>query len=513
MANLLSTPTRKLVTASALAMFAAAGTLSTGIMTPQPAQAQQVGAEAATPPMSGFADLVEAVSPAVVSVQVRSEVPMEQVRRGPNFQFEFPDLPDDHPLRRFFEQFEEPFGPPGGSERPNRPRQFMQAVGSGFIISSDGYIVTNNHVVQDAAEVAVLLEDDTELAADIVGTDPRTDLALLKVRENRNDLPFVEFAAEEARVGDWVVAVGNPFGLGGTVTAGIVSARGRDINASYYDDFLQIDAAVNRGNSGGPSFNTEGKVVGVNTAIFSPSGGNVGIAFAIPAQLAQNVISQLQESGVVTRGFLGVSLQDLNSDLADALDLANTNGALVTQPIEGAPAAEAGIESGDVIVSVDGRGVNTARELSRVISQRTPGSDVVLGIIRNGEELDITVTLERLEEDEADAPTPLVPEEEVEPEALSSSIGVSVMPNPDGSGLVVESVDPDSAAAARGLIRGDVIEQANGGAVSSSQDFEAAIDAARAEGKSAVSLRVSRDGVVRFVGVPLDAEETEETEE
>ncbi|AEQ50826.1 Do family serine endopeptidase [Pelagibacterium halotolerans] len=506
MSNMLSTPKRKWIAASAMAMIVAAGTLGAGFVNTQPAIAQQVGTDVGSPPMSGFADLVESVSPAVVSVQVSAEVPVQQIQRGPNFEFEFPDLPEDHPLRRFFDQFEEPFNAPN-PERPNRPRDFMQAVGSGFIISADGYIVTNNHVVQDASEVTVLLEDDTELAADIIGTDPRTDLALLKVREERNDLPFVEFATEEARVGDWVVAVGNPFGLGGTVTAGIVSARGRDINASYYDDFLQIDAAVNRGNSGGPSFNTEGDVVGVNTAIFSPSGGNVGIAFAIPAALAQNVISQLQETGFVTRGFLGVSLQDLNDDLADALGLANANGALVTQPIEGAPAADAGVESGDVIVSVNGQGVSTARELSRVISQQSPGSDVDLGIIRNGDELDITVTLDRLEEDEESAPAPQVQEEEAEPETTSSSIGVTVIPNEDGEGLVVDSIEADSAAASRGLMPGDVIEQANGGAVSSPDDFEAAIDAARSEGKSAVSLRVSRDGVVRFVGVPLDIEE------
>lgn len=506
MSNMLSTPKRKWIAASAMAMIVAAGTLGAGFVNTQPAIAQQVGTDVGSPPMTGFADLVESVSPAVVSVQVRSEIPVQQVQRGPNFEFEFPDLPEDHPLRRFFDQFEEPFGAPG-PERPNRPRDFMQAVGSGFIISADGYIVTNNHVVQDATEVTVMLEDDTELAADIIGSDPRTDLALLKVREERNDLPFVEFATEEARVGDWVVAVGNPFGLGGTVTAGIVSARGRDINASYYDDFLQIDAAVNRGNSGGPSFNTQGHVVGVNTAIFSPSGGNVGIAFAIPAALAQSVISQLQETGFVTRGFLGVSLQDLNDDLADALGLANANGALVTQPIEGAPAADAGIESGDVIVSVNGQGVNTARELSRLISQQSPGSDVELGVIRGGEELDITVTLDRLEEDEEAAPTPQAQEEEAEPQSTSSSIGVTVIPNEGGEGLVVESIESDSAAASRGLMPGDVIEQANGGAVSSPEDFEAAIDAAQSEGKSAVSLRVSRDGVVRFVGIPLDTEE------
>lgn len=502
MPNMLSTPTRKMIAASVLALIVATGAMAANLVQTQSAHAQ-VNLQSSVP-VTGFADLVEAVSPAVVSIQVRGEVPTQQVmRRGPNFQFQFPDLPDDHPLRRFFEQFEEPFGAPN-ENRPNRPRQFMQAVGSGFIISADGYIVTNNHVVEDATEVIVLLEDDTQLAVDIVGLDPRTDLALLKVREERNDLPYVEFADTEARVGDWVVAVGNPFGLGGTVTAGIVSARGRDINASAYDDFLQIDAAVNRGNSGGPSFNVEGRVVGVNTAIFSPSGGNVGIAFAIPASVAKQVITQLQTDGVVTRGFLGVSLQDLNDDLAAGLGLANTNGALVTEPIEGAPAGAAGVRSGDVIVSVDGQGVRSGRELSRLISQRSPGTTVVLGIIRGGEELDISVTLDRLEDDAPAAPVPPAPIEEPEPEPAVSSIGVTLVPNEEGEGLEVESVDPDSSAAARGLTRGDVILEIDGTVVSTVSAFETALEGVRESGRSAVPLKVSRDGIVRFLGVPLE---------
>jgi serine protease Do len=502
MRSILSTPTRKLLAASTLALVVAAGAVAANVVPMQSAQAQvsvpQVEASA------GFADLVEAVSPAVVSIRVRGEVAQQQfTRRGPNFEFEFPDLPEDHPLRRFFDQFEEPFGPPNQG-RPNRPRQFMQAVGSGFIISADGYVVTNNHVVEGASEVTVLLNDDTELAVDVIGTDPRTDLAVLKVREQRSDLPFVEFAEQEARVGDWVVAVGNPFGLGGTVTAGIVSARGRDIQVSAYDDFLQIDAAINRGNSGGPSFNLEGKVIGVNTAIYSPSGGNVGIAFAIPTSVVQNVIDQLLSDGVVTRGFLGVSLQDLNDDLAEGLGLANTNGALVTEPIEGAPAGEAGVQSGDVIVTVDGEAVRTSRELSRLISQRSPGTTVNLGIIRNGDEIDIAVTLERLPEDEQAAPTPPESIEEPEPDASETSIGVALAPNPDGDGVVVEGVESDSMAAARGLGAGDIILEVDGNAVSSAAEFNTAVEAVRESGRTAVPLKVSRDGVLRFLGIPLE---------
>jgi serine protease Do len=509
MSNVLATPTRKLIAASVLAVAVATGGIAVNYaFNTQPANAQ-INVQTGAP--SSFADLVEAVSPAVVSIRVRAEVPARQVqqRGGPGFQFEFPDLPEDHPLRRFFDQFEEPFGESPRGERPNRPRQFMQAVGSGFIISDDGFIVTNNHVVEGASEVTVVMQDDTELAVDVIGLDPRTDLALLKVREERSDLPYVEFAEEEARVGDWVVAVGNPFGLGGTVTAGIISARGRDINASAYDDFLQIDAAVNRGNSGGPSFDVNGRVVGVNTAIFSPSGGNVGIAFAIPAAVAQQVIADLQSDGVVTRGFLGVSLQDLNDDLAAGLGLENTNGALVTEPVEGAPAAAAGVLSGDVIVSVDGQPVRNGRELSRTISQRSPGTDVELGIIRGGEEIDLTVTLERLEDDQvAEAPSPDA-EEAPEPETTASSIGIALVPNPDGDGLVVESIEPDSAAAERGILRGDVILEANATAVNSVAEFEEALTTVRNDGRSAVPLKIEREGVVRFVGVPLNQENAE----
>ncbi|WP_196259197.1 Do family serine endopeptidase [Pelagibacterium limicola] len=502
MRSILSTPARTLIAASSLAVLVATGAVATNVIPMQPAQAQV--SVPATEPSAGFADLVEAVSPAVVSIRVRGEVAQQQfTRRGPNFEFRFPDLPEDHPLRRFFDQFEEPFGMPH-ENRPNRPRQFMQAVGSGFIISADGLIVTNNHVVQDATEVTVLLNDDTELAVDIVGTDPRTDLALLKVREERSDLPYVEFAESEARVGDWVVAVGNPFGLGGTVTAGIVSARGRDIHASAYDDFIQIDAAINRGNSGGPSFNIEGKVIGVNTAIYSPSGGNVGIAFAIPTSVVRDVIDQLQSEGVVTRGFLGVSLQDLNDDLAEGLGLTNTNGALVTEPIEGAPAGAAGVRSGDVVVSVDGQGVRSSRELSRIISQRSPGTTVNLGIIRGGQEIEIAVRLDRLPEDEEAGPVPPAPIEEPEPEASETTIGVIIAPNPGGDGVLIEGVERDSIAATRGLGAGDVIQEVDGQAVSSVAEFNAAIEAVRESGRTAVPLKVAREGVVRFIGIPLD---------
>jgi serine protease Do len=285
-----------------------------------------------------FADVVERVQPAVVSVLVRSSNrPQEMSEMMPDFR----DLPEDHPFRRFFREFEDRFGG-NRSERPQPRGRAPMAQGSGFFISADGYVVTNNHVISEADEIAVRTQDGEELDARLIGSDPRTDLALLKI-DNVDDLPFVKFGDADVRVGDWVVAVGNPFGLGGTVTAGIVSARGRDIGSGPYDDFLQIDAPVNRGNSGGPTFNLAGEVVGVNTAIVSPSGGNVGIAFAIPSAIAQDVINDLRDSGKVVRGWLGIGIQPVSDDVAEGLGLDEPGGALVNRLLDDSPAGEAGV--------------------------------------------------------------------------------------------------------------------------------------------------------------------------
>ncbi len=332
-----------------------------------PVHAEAVRVEAPAAP--GFADVVEKVSPAVVSVRVTARLE-PAVNDGNGFSFNMPgfdSLPNDHPLKRFFKEFRgergPQFGPRGGQRRPGGPRPVSQ--GSGFFISDDGYLVTNNHVVEGGGAFTVVTDDGTELDAKLIGTDPRTDLAVLKVGEKRK-FTYVGFADDtKVRVGDWVVAVGNPFGLGGTVTAGIVSARGRDIGAGPYDDFLQIDAAVNRGNSGGPAFNLSGEVVGVNTAIFSPSGGNVGIAFAIPASVAKDVIADLIDDGAVERGWLGVSIQPITADIADSLGLDGTDGALVTDAPSDGPAHGAGIGAGDVIVSVDGETVESPKDLAK----------------------------------------------------------------------------------------------------------------------------------------------------
>jgi len=305
-------------------------------------------------PASGpasFADIVERVKGAVVAIKVKA---VETA--GADENDDMPELSPDDPLYYFFKRF--------GEGRGGMPhKRVTQSQGSGFIISADGYVVTNNHVVEHASEVEVVLDSGKTLRAKTIGTDKRTDLALLKINDG-GSLPFVEWSNTTPRVGDWVIAVGNPFGLGGTVTAGIVSARGRDINAGPYDDFLQIDAPVNRGNSGGPAFDMHGGVIGVNTAIYSPSGGSVGIGFAIPTEVAKDVIAALKDKGSVSRGWIGVQIQAVTQEIADSLGLKSTKGALVAQPVKGGPAEAAGLKSGDVIVAVDGEKIESPRELS-----------------------------------------------------------------------------------------------------------------------------------------------------
>src|SRR5208337_734404 len=338
-----------------------------------------------------FADVVDRVKGAVVSVKVKidgSKISYD----GDGEAQPLPNLPKGGPLERFFRQFGEPgLGERFSGQDRQQPRTGM-AQGSGFFISADGYVVTNNHVVEHAKEVTIVTADGKSIPARIVGTDPKTDLALLKVKEG-SDYPYVSFASQAPRVGDWVIAVGNPFGLGGTVTAGIVSARGRDIGSGPYDDFLQIDAPVNHGNSGGPTFNAEGQVVGVNTAIFSPSGGSVGIGFAIASDVVKNVVQQLKENGAVTRGWIGVEIQSVTPDIADNMGLKGTSGALVAKAQKDSPAAQAGVKSGDVITAVDGETVADPHDLARKIAALGPKKTATLAIIRNGAPMTLDVTL------------------------------------------------------------------------------------------------------------------------
>ncbi len=385
------------------ALLAGAAALSVGLVTGLGASLNAVPTLAIAQSMSAFqgppsfADVVEKVKPAVVSVRVKARAEVASQRGGPSMD----ELPPGHPLERFFKQFGEnaPQSRPdrrgavgGGGPGADRPVQMSQ--GSGFFISADGYAVTNNHVVENAVDVQLVTDDGKTLNAKVIGTDPRTDLALLKVTDG-GTYPFVRLSAGNPRIGDWVLAVGNPFGLGGTVTAGILSARNRDIGSGPYDDYLQIDAAVNRGNSGGPTFNAQGEVIGVNTAIVSPSGGSVGIAFAIPASTVEKVVADLKDKGSVSRGFIGVQLQPVTAEIADAIGLSAATGALVADAAADGPAAKAGLMRGDTITAVDGAPIKDARELSRRIASVKPGDKVKITVWREGKERSIAVEVGR----------------------------------------------------------------------------------------------------------------------
>jgi serine protease Do len=451
----------------------------------------------------GFADVVETVKPAVVSVRVKTETEMSQAEGDlPGM---FKDLPEGHPFRRFFEEYGFPNGEGRGGGPRKAPRQFGQAQGSGFFISSDGYVVTNNHVVTNAEEVEIVTDGGETFAAKVVGTDPQTDLALLKV-DAKEKFPFVSLGKDVPRIGDWVVAIGNPFGLGGTVTAGIVSARGRDLGSGPYDDFLQIDAAVNRGNSGGPTFNLKGEVVGVNTAIYSQSGGNVGIAFAVPSNVVETVIDSLRQSGSVTRGWLGVGIQPVEEDMAEAIGLKGTDGALVSEVHGDTPAAKAGIKNQDVILSLNGQKVADPRELTRMVGALKPGSDAKLKVWRDGAEKDVTVELGTRPDDVAK----LGQGEESTPEdsgkASSSALddlGLTLESSKDGQGVAVAGIEDNSSLSEK-LTVGDIILEVSGTSVSSPSDVSKAIEDMRKKGSPRfMTLRVKRGEATRYVAIPV----------
>ncbi len=379
--------------------------------------------------------------------------------------------------------------------------------GSGFFISADGFAVTNNHVVDGADKVEVTTDDGKTYSAKVIGTDARTDLALIKVA-GRTDFPFAKLSDTKPRIGDWVLAVGNPFGLGGTVTAGIVSASGRDIGSGPYDDFIQIDAPVNKGNSGGPAFDVSGEVMGVNTAIYSPSGGSVGIAFSIPASTVKSVIAQLKDKGSVSRGWIGVQIQPVTSDIADSLGMKKAEGALVAEPQANGPAAKAGIESGDVITAVNGEQVKDAKELARTIGGLAPGAAVKLNVLHKGQDKVINLTLGQLPNTvEAKADTD---KDSGKPTRGTDvpKLGMTVAPansvaGAGKDGVVVTEVDPKSAAAERGFKEGDVILEVGGKSVASADDVRDAITTARTDNKNSVLMRVKSGGSSRFVAVPL----------
>ncbi|WP_025034594.1 Do family serine endopeptidase [Bradyrhizobium sp. DOA9] len=461
-----------------------------------PAQAAEA---AATPP--GFGDLVSKVKPAVISVRVKID---QDNDKSAMLQQNRMDSDEDTPFDQFSRQFGFRF-PGGANGMPRQRHQMITGEGSGFFISADGYAVTNNHVVDHAQSVQVTMDDGTTYTAKVVGTDPKTDLALIKV-DGKKDFPFVKFSDQKPRIGDWVVAVGNPFGLGGTVTAGIVSASGRDIGNGPYDDFIQIDAPINKGNSGGPAFDMNGNVIGVNTAIFSPSGGSVGIGFDIPASTAKLVVAQLKDKGAVTRGWLGVQVQPVTSDIADSLGLREARGAIVDNPQDGSPAAKAGIEAGDVITAVNGTPIKDSRDLARTIAGLAPGTSVKLDVFRKGGSKTMTLALGELPNERQAKGN--AEEGRGQPGAGTPRLGLSLAPAGDvqgagQNGVVVTDVDPQGPAAERGIRTGDVILNVGGKAVSNAGEVRSELAQAKSSGKRSVLLQVRSAEATRFVAVPL----------
>ena len=446
----------------------------------------------------GFADIVEKVKPAVISVRVKIDGGSQTTGAG-----DFNNLPPG--LREFFRRFGMPDMPNGPQGMP-RGHNVITGQGSGFFISDDGYAVTNNHVVEKAENVQVTTDDGKTHKAKVIGTDPRTDLALIKVEGG--PFPYVKLSETTPRIGDWVLAVGNPFGLGGTVTAGIVSARGRDIGASPYDDFIQIDAPVNKGNSGGPTFDTEGNVIGVNTAIFSPSGGSVGIAFAIPAETVKTVVTQLKDHGSVTRGWIGVQIQPVTKDIADGLGLKKAEGALVAEPQANGPATKAGIEAGDVITAVDGKAIKDARDLAKKIGALAPKTSVKLSVLHKGSEKVVTLTLGEMPQQQEASNDSRSNNDSDEHTTNLAKLGLTLAPaarvaGAGSEGVVVTGVDSSGVAADHGFSTGDVILEIAGTSVSTPADVRKVIADARSQGKHTVLVRVKKGGNSRFVALPV----------
>jgi serine protease Do len=484
---------KALLGTTALALVIGGAFAGQTVLSPSaPAFADAVRVEGVQP--VSFAEVVDKVRPAVVSVRVKEA--RADVSAEDNGDMPFFDFPDGSPMEKFFKQFRQ--GPRG--QMPHMQRPAPMALGSGFFISDDGYVVTNNHVVDNGQAMTVITDDGTEYNAKVIGKDDKTDLALLKVDAKDKKFTYVKFAEGETRVGDWVVAVGNPFGLGGTVTAGIVSARGREIGAGPYDDFIQIDAAVNRGNSGGPAFNLNGEVIGVNTAIFSPSGGNVGIAFAIPASTAERIINDLKEHGTVVRGWLGVQIQNITQDIADSLGLKDAKGALVSDPQDGGPAVKAGLKSGDAITAVNGQAITDPRDLASKIAGMAPGTKVTVTYWRDGKSNDVEVTLGKLPATDQQASNDAGSSQDVKPSSLED-FGLAIAPSDDNSGVVVTDVDPNGQAAEKGMQAGDVILSVGDKAVTQPNDVEKSMADAKAGGRKSILLRVKSGDQTRYIAL------------
>jgi serine protease Do len=446
--------------------------------------------------LPSFADLAENLSPTVVNISTSQKIERPPVA--------IPQLPPGSPFGELFKDFFEQLEQTGP--------QTVQSLGSGFVIDLVGYIVTNNHVIDGADEIVVNFSNGNSLPATVVGHDPKTDIALLKV-ETTEPLKFAEFGdSENTRVGDWVLAIGNPFGLGGSVSAGIISARNRNINAGSYDDFIQTDAAINRGNSGGPLFDTNGKVIGVNTAIISPTGGSIGIGFAVPSSIAQNVISQLREFGETRRGWLGVKIQDVTEDIAEGLGLDKKQGALVAGVTAGGPAEEAGVQSGDIITKFDGKDIIEMRDLPRMVAETEVNKNVRIVVWRKGETQTLKVTLGRLENAVEDmnsgqvsvAPTQSKNEQSVLGifmQTLGEQERIALNIPDDVQGVIISDVERGSQAAAKGIRQGDIIAEVSQTPVQKPADVKSLIEKAKEDGKKSVLLTLYSQGETRFVAI------------
>ena len=479
----------------------------------------------ARPAPDSFADLAEQVSPAVVNISTVQEMgPAFTGQRGGPQQSPFPE---GHPMEDLFKRFFRPDAPgaPFGmpESMPGAPGQVVRGVGSGFIIDPDGLVVTNNHVIAQAHEIKVTLTDGKVLDAELVGRDERTDLALLRVESDR-PLPAVEWGdSDRIRVGDWILAVGNPYGLGGSVTAGIVSARSRDLRAGALNDFLQIDAPINRGNSGGPTFDPDGRVIGVNTAIYSPNGGSVGIGFAIPSNVAAKVVAALQRDGSIERGWLGVSIQEVTPDIATGFRLDRPRGALVAGVQPNGPAAEAGLEPGDIVTSWNGHEVEELKDLPRLVADTPVGGDVEVGLWRKGEAISIVVETGRMPSQEAAAASPQQPGRSEDPGASAVALegtGISIANLDDqlrrrlqlggeAYGVVIAEVAAGSVAEEQGLRAGDLIVDVGLEPAADVETARAAFEQQSRNGGSVIALRVSRGGAERFVALRVQAQDKE----
>jgi serine protease Do len=514
----------RLASALALASFGLSGGASAAPAAPAPpvtkaaavpavpARPATAGPTVVVPPSiaarpQGYADLAERLLPMVVNISTS-----QTLRRRPDA--EAPAAPQTSPgqqgspLDDFFKDF---------MDRGNRPRR-VQSLGSGFVIDPAGYVVTNNHVIDGADEITVILNDKTSLPATLIGKDEKTDLALLKVN-SKQPLAVARFGdSDRARIGDLVMAIGDPFGLGGTVTTGIVSARNRDINSGDYDDFIQTDAPINRGNSGGPLFNMDGEIIGINTAIYSPTGGSVGIGFSIPSNAAKNVIAQLRSTGKIQRGWLGVRIQQVSDEIAETMGMDRPRGAMIAGMTEGGPAAKAGIQNGDVVTSFDGKPVADSRTLPRLVADASIGKTVNIEVLRKGQRKTMPITVQRLVEDEKvaslDSKTPAKPGAAAPKPPATLNLGMSLAPiSPDSrrrfrlsgnvQGVVVTEVDADSPAGQKNIRAGDVITEVAQQKVTSPDEVSAKLDVERKAGHKVVLLQVSRGGELTFIGVRI----------